>query len=653
MLSLSALFFGPLTAAVAASMAFACRVWQGGSGMWMGLPVIVSTTAIGLLLRWRLRGATTSLSVLHLFLFGFVVHVVVLSLMALLPQDVRMSAVLRIGPIILGVFPFTTVLAGRILADQESRRTLLAGLERSQEQWESLGRNIPGVVYRCDAQPPSRVRVVSQGVLNLLGRSADDFISGRVSWLDVIVPEDRAAVSRAVAAAVAGGESFECEYRVRHADGAIRWIHERGQAILGPDGRPQWLDGVVMDVTDRQEMERRLLHTQKLESLGVLAGGIAHDFNNLLTVILGNLELSLGEPRDAARRDALGQALDASRRAADLTRQMLAYSGRGQFILTRFDLSQAVRGNAELLRTSVAKNVRLELRLTEDLPPVEADTGQVQQVIMNLITNANEAIGHASGTVTLTTSAVECSAEYLSASRVSEKPAPGRFVCLEVRDTGAGMDQETKQRMFEPFFTTKFVGRGLGLSALLGIMRGHGGAILVDSEVGEGTVVRALFPAVRPDGTLPANGDAAAEAEESPSPLRRSGAILVVDDEPQVRRMAAAMIARLGFESIVAEDGRAALTVLDERPDAVCCVLLDLTMPGMDGVTTFGEIRRRLAELPVILCSGYSEAEATNRFTGAGLAGFLQKPYGLDDLRARLGPLRGKGTPAGATGGGE
>src|SRR3990170_4789992 len=243
------------------------------------------------------------------------------------------------------------------------------------------------------------------------------------------------------------------------------------------------------------ELERRLLHAQKLESLGVLAGGIAHDFNNLLMAILGNLDLALRKlsPLSPAGTN-IQNALQAVHRGADLTRQMLAYSGKGQFVVKNIDLSELVEENAHLFRTSMAKTAALNLRLNRDLPLVEADPGQITQVIMNLITNASEAVGEKAGVIALSTGIQECDEAYLSRSRLEERPPAGRFVYLEVSDTGSGMDEETQQKLFDPFFTTKFTGRGLGMSAVLGIMRGHKGAILVDSVVGKGTTIRVLFP---------------------------------------------------------------------------------------------------------------------------------------------------------------
>ncbi len=290
-------------------------------------------------------------------------------------------------------------------------------------------------------------------------------------------------------------DSFEID--VLTAEGKTR--HVIISAFLDRD----IISGMVLDITDRKraeeerlEMERKLLHTQKLESLGILAGGIAHDFNNLLMTIMGNLDLALLKLSPLSPvRENIEHALQAAQRSADLTGQMLAYSGKGMFIVRKMNLSELVEEIAHLLKTSITKSATLRLNLQRNIPDIDADPGQVQQIIMNLITNASEAIGESTGVVTLSTYVQDCDEAYLRNSRLDEKPLPGRFVCLEVSDTGSGMDTNTMQLLFDPFFTTKAMGRGLGMSAMLGIMRGHRGAILVDSVLGQGTTIRVLFPA--------------------------------------------------------------------------------------------------------------------------------------------------------------
>lgn len=285
-------------------------------------------------------------------------------------------------------------------------------------------------------------------------------------------------------------------------DGRKRIIVNHTAPVMDDDGNVQAAIVVNQDVTDRLqaeqeklEMERRLLHAQKLESLGVMSGGIAHDFNNLLTVIVGNLELALMDisPESPATR-SIGNAIKAARRSADLTRQMLAYSGRGSFITRDIRITDIVKENADMFRTAISKNINLILSLVPNLPLVRADASQIQQVVMNLIINASESIGDSPGEIKVTTGAIYCDESFLTQSLALNKPQPGEFVYLEVGDTGCGMEEETIKRLFDPFFTTKFTGRGLGMSAVLGIVNGHNGAINVESKVGEGTTVSVFFP---------------------------------------------------------------------------------------------------------------------------------------------------------------
>ncbi|WP_051822611.1 hybrid sensor histidine kinase/response regulator [Desulfonatronum thiodismutans] len=405
---------------------------------------------------------------------------------------------------------------------------------------------------------------------------------------------------------------------------------------------------LLEDVTERArmqeqrlEMERRLFHSQKLESLGVMAGGIAHDFNNLLAAMMGNMELALSmsgltEPS----RKRVEHALLAARRAADLTRQMLAYSGKGGFDVRSVVLNDLVRDNAHIFQTALGKNVRFVQDLASSLPPIRADAGQIQQVIMNLITNASEAIGDHPGTMVLSTRLAYCDAKLLGRSRLEEKPAPGWFVQLEVQDTGVGMSEDVQSKLFDPFFSTKFTGRGLGLSAVLGIVRGHRGAIIVDSTPDSGTTFHVLFPV---DDALIKNTPVP-EPSPAPSPAVEPQAavssdpelILVVDDEEMVRDLSVEALGHLGYAVLTANDGVEAVRVFQEHHQRIACVLLDLMMPNMDGVTAFTELRKIAPDVPVVLCSGYSSREAEQRFAADRPGAFLQKPFSIDALRRAI-----------------
>ena len=382
--------------------------------------------------------------------------------------------------------------------------------------------------------------------------------------------------------------------------------------------------------TERAALERQLFQAQKMESLGVLAGGIAHDFNNLLMGVLGHAGLALEQlnPLHPVKRN-LEAIQKAGQRAADLTRQMLAYSGRGQFEVRNLDLSAQVEEMLHLLEVSLPKTVVLNLGLRKGLPAVTADASQLQQVIMNLVINAAEAIGDASGTITLATGAQHVTESAARTMLVGQDVPPGPYVYLEIADTGCGMDQDTLSRIFEPFFTTKFTGRGLGLSAIMGIVRGHKGALRVYSEPGHGTTFKVLLPAVGVG--LEAE---AGEAEESP--WVGSGLILVVDDDETVRSVARQALEMKGFQVLEAQDGLEAVDQVRARGSAIGLVLLDMTMPRMGGEEAFREMRLLQPDIRVILSSGYNEVEAMSRFMGKGLKGFIQKPYGPRELLTKI-----------------
>ena len=372
----------------------------------------------------------------------------------------------------------------------------------------------------------------------------------------------------------------------------------------------------------RRRSEEQMRNAQKLESLGVLAGGIAHDFNNLLVGVLGNAGLALLElPEDSSARQPIRDIEVSAQRAAELTRQMLAYSGRGRFRVEPVDLSSVVEEMSQLLRRVISKQTQLSLRLGRDLPAVVADATQLRQVVMNLITNASDALGDTAGTVTLETGTVMADRAMLASTYLNEQLPGGLYVVLEVSDTGCGMDAATSARIFEPFFTTKFTGRGLGLAAVLGIVRGHKGAISVQSAPGAGTTFRVLLPA--------SNSTVGASEAATGAVLKRGvGLVLLVDDEEAVRGLARRVLERGGYQVLEAANGEDALSALADHRASVRAVVLDLTMPGLGGEATLQRIRRDNPDLPVIVSSGYVPEEEG---TLAGVP-FLAKPYRPSEL---------------------
>ena len=409
----------------------------------------------------------------------------------------------------------------------------------------------------------------------------------------------------------------------------------RDQAVVGRLWSFRDITARTRAEAERLKLEQQFQQTQKLESLGVLAGGIAHDFNNILMAMMGHAELALMEisPMSAARND-ITEIITASRRAAELCRQMLAYSGKASLSRERVDLGELIEEMAHLLKTSISKKALMKLNLARGLPPILADPSQLRQVVMNLIINASEAIGDATGVIGVSVGAARCDGAYLNQTELRDDLAPGLYVSLEVTDTGCGMDAETQARIFDPFFTTKFAGRGLGMAAVLGIVRAHKGALKVYSEPCRGTTVKFLFPAMEAGGEEHAPDEA-----KSAGDWRGSGTVLLADDEETLRALGAQMMEMMGFTVLTAANGVEAVDIYRERGKEIGIVLLDLTMPRMDGMQALDELRRINPSVRVVLASGYSCEELAARFADRGLAGVLQKPYTLGKLRELLAGL--------------
>jgi nitrogen-specific signal transduction histidine kinase/CheY-like chemotaxis protein len=411
---------------------------------------------------------------------------------------------------------------------------------------------------------------------------------------------------------------------------------------------------VIRDITarrnaerERLELEARIQHTQKLESLGVLAGGIAHDFNNILMTILGNADLAMmnlkrGDPAAAF----LGEITKAASTASDLARQMLAYSGRSDFQIRPLNLNELVKELTNMMEVSISKKVVIRYRLADQLPPVMADATQIRQIIMNLITNASEAIGERSGYISITTGAVYCDRDYLDSTELSDQMEEKMYVYIEVADTGCGMDDEVKSQLFEPFFTTKYTGRGLGLSSVLGIVRGHSGAIKVYSEPNEGSTFKVLLPVSSSDAQDESDEGRSAES----SGWTAEGTVLFADDEDTVLAIGRKMLQQIGFKVISAEDGQRAVELFQKYSGGIDLVILDLTMPHLSGDEVYREIKRIRSDVPVILSSGFSRRDVEHRFAGRHLDGFLQKPYRTEDLIAVIRNVMEPGGDPGADG---
>ena len=544
--------------------------------------------------------------------------------------------------ILLGGLAISMVLFGFTRAQMQGRaraEAMAKALQESEDRFRSLADTAACVIILYS----DVIEYVNDYACALLGYAREEIL-GRPFWTTVH-PDDQGKI-KARGEARLRGEAVPNRYEFR---------------LVGKDGREHWIDftagrinwggkslglATAFDITDRVkaveerlQLERKLLEAQRLESLGLLAGGIAHDFNNLLGAILGHASLAEDAlPPDSAALGSLERIRTTTQQAAELSRQMLAYSGRGTLVVEPLNLGQQVRTISSLIEASVPKKVRIGMDLAEGLPCIKADASQLHQVIMILVTNAAEAI-QGQGQIQLRTGLMELDSGRLERAAAGRGLPPGDYVFLEVQDSGKGMDAATAARIFDPFFSTKFTGRGLGLAALQGIVQGHGGAIEVQSQPGTGSRFSVFFPAC--------TEAAPAALETGPIEIPRLMAgktrILLAEDEAALMEATAEVLQRAGYEVVAAADGGQAVDRFELDARGFALAILDLTMPVLDGRECFKKLRELRPDLKVILASGYGGPEAGAKFGEGELAGFLQKPHRSRELIAMVRKVRGEG----------
>lgn len=420
-------------------------------------------------------------------------------------------------------------------------------------------------------------------------------------------------------------------------DGAIPVL--AAGTIFSNAGKTQVLVSFI-DLSERKrveaeqlELERRVYQSQKLDSLGVMAGGVAHDFNNLLTSILGNTELTLMDTESGSQAaEQLRDVIHSARQAASLAKQMLAYSGRGKFVVQRINMGDLIQEMMPMLRTTAGGTDVIHYESSPTACCIHGDDSQMKQVVMNLVINAVEACREFRDTpdVQIQISQKHCSESELSGLVLDSILRDGNYVCLRVEDNGCGINQETLTRIFDPFFSTKFTGRGLGLASVLGIVRGHKGGLRVTSSTGQGTLFELFFPI--DSGLMKTTVEKKFDPDKMILPPKGSGLLIIADDKPRVLSVAGRMLKRMGYDVLKAENGKQAVDLFRENQEDVCCVLLDLSMPVMSGASAFNAIRKMNEAMPVIISSGYSESELNDRFEGNDNLFLLQKPYRADKL---------------------
>jgi PAS domain S-box-containing protein len=543
-----------------------------------------------------------------------------------------------VDPVLFNVLLFFTtpvfnIGLGISLLFVNSQRTLNE-LRESEDKFETAFRSSPYAIMLTDFSD-GRILDINDGFVNITGFRREAVIGKTTLDLRLWVNMgDRSSVLNELKE----NKTIRGREFLFHKESGEIIIGLYSAEVITINGHTDIL-ATIADITEikraqeeQKRFELQLHHSQKLESIGVLAGGIAHDFNNILTAILGNTELALADISESTPlRQRLENINSASMRASEICRQMLAYSGKGLFVIKPVDISEMVREMTGMLDVSISKKVVLNYNLAKGLPYVEVDIAQMQQIIMNLVINASEAIGEKSGVINLSTGIIECDSRFLVENNMSDDLPEGHYVYFEVEDTGCGIDHETLSKIFDPFFTTKITGRGLGLSAVQGIIRSHNGGLSVLTEPGKGTVFKVLLP--QPATVTDMIPE---ETDKQDFKWKGSGTILLVDDEEPIRSLGRQILEGMEFEVVLAADGKEAVEVFNAFKDEIVCVILDLTMPHMGGDEAYREMKLVNPGLKVIVSSGFSEHDVVRRFPGNALSGFIQKPYRIDSLAGML-----------------
>jgi signal transduction histidine kinase/CheY-like chemotaxis protein len=455
-------------------------------------------------------------------------------------------------------------------------------------------------------------------------RKSDEFVPTFDGWLASVMPHDVHRVRHWRAQCLADKRAYPIEFQITRDDGEVRTLASTSEIVLGEDGLPARMFGALQDITDSRRAQQRLFAAQKLESIGTLASGIAHDFNNLLGAVLAKAELALAELAEGASPEReLNAIRDVAIRGSEIVRELMIYAGQESEVLEPVDVSEIVEGMLELLKISISKHATIETDLHKHLPPIQATVAQVSQLVMNLATNASEAIGDRDGVIRVKTRPVIVA----HGSHLSERLAMGEYVQLDVSDTGRGMSPEIQARVFDPFFSTKSPGRGLGLALVQGIVRRLGGTINLASEPGHGTTFQILLPSAGTrSAAIPGQISQIGRAAQT-----SQATVLVVEDETGLRRGVSKMLGKRGFSVVEVADGTAALDAIREQKNPIDVLLLDITLPGASGREVLQEARRLRPEMRLVVTSAYPK-EVASAYLESTIEHFIRKPYRFEDL---------------------
>ena len=628
MISLCALFFGPLAGGVAAWIALVCRVYLGGAGMLMGVLVITESFAFGALAHRRYRIDERLPDTRMLYRFGLVVHLVMVLCMFALPGAARWNSLRSIAPLVIAFYPLATILAGRVLADQQGMARDIIDLKRARDKLRLFKESVDSSSDAVGmASPEGRHFYQNEAFTRLFGEVGAD---PRVS-----IYAEREQGNEVFAAIMAGGR-WDGEVSMRSAAGETIPVLLRAYASKDEEGRITGLVGIHTDISaqikakkEKEQLQAQLLQAQKMESIGRLAGGVAHDFNNMLGVIVGHVDLALRRIDSAHElHEHLKEIGKAAHRSIQLTRQLLAFARKQTVSLRVFDLNDAVQGMLQMLQRLIGENIELAWAPGEGPLTVRLDPSQLDQILANLAVNARDAIS-GSGRVSIETHRFRLDDPHGAGC---PELSPGDYAQLIFRDNGSGMDEETRSHLFEPFYTTKGVGKGtgLGLATIYGIVTQNGGWIDISSQPGNGTEVTIFLP--RHEGGLPLE------------PIRKNivemkgghETVLLVEDEPTILEMGILMLEQLGYRVIGASGPKDALRKAADSDQPIDLLLTDVVMPDLNGQ----ELSRRLLEkrpgLKVIYMSGYTaDIIASQGVLDKGI-NYLEKPFRIDDLAGAL-----------------
>jgi len=625
MISLCALYFGPLAGAVTGAMALLYRIGLGGAGTIMGVLVILSSLGIGLLAHFRLTPATRPLSAIHLYLFGILVHVAMLTMTIFLPEGSGFGVIMRIGLPVMLMYPLATVLAGKILSDQVEADRTMESLRENEEKFRQLFNLESDAIFLIDNET-GRILEANAAAAALYGYSHEELCAIKNTDLSAEPDETRkATVSDMTRIPVRwhrrkNGTEFPVEITATH----LIW-----------ESRPVHI-AAIRDITIRMQAEKdhlklqaQLYQAQKMESVGRLAGGVAHDYNNMLNVILGYTELALDKVNSSEPLYAdLQEILAAARRSADITRQLLAFARKQTIAPKVLDMNETVENMLTMLRRLIGENIDLVWRPEKKMVPVKIDISQLEQVLANLCVNARDAIAGV-GKMTIETNTVIFDDAYCAERHGI---IPGEFVLLAVSDDGCGMDQETLASIFEPFFTTKDVnqGTGLGLAMVYGIVKQNNGFINVYSEPGKGTTFRIYLPRYMGEKE---------QIQESISTQTHSGRgemVLLVEDESALREMGKKMLERLGYGVWTAATPAEAFCLAAEHQDEIQLLITDVVMPEMNGRDLADQLHTLYPDMKILFMSGYTANVIAHQGVLDEGVQFIQKPFSMNDLGVKI-----------------